>query len=239
MNNHGVWFIHKHIMRYTPQRVVFGLLICLILPSASIYAHTNVTIQQARDIVESDNPPLVVDVREPYEYCSITGHIPGALNYPWSSNVLRQRYTELPKNKPILVVCRSGGRSNQAANFLDSEGFTTIYDMLGGMSSWTGDTVGCADSDKDGVNNDLDNCPEVYNPFQLDTDHDGIGNTCDNEFPSLFIWDRIDFYDFAVLANTWQQQGDNLSADLNQNGIVDLADMIFIADYWLEVRAIQ
>ena len=54
------------------------------------------------------------------------------------------------------MVCHSGGRSNSAANFLDSQGFTNIYDMKGGMSSWTGGAVGCVDSDNDGLNDDLD-----------------------------------------------------------------------------------
>jgi rhodanese-related sulfurtransferase len=74
-----------------------------------------------------------VDVREVYEYCDAIGHIAGALNYPWNSGVLRALYEELPADCPLLVVCRSGGRSNQAANFLDSKGYSLVYDMLGGM----------------------------------------------------------------------------------------------------------
>ncbi len=225
--------------RRTVYVPLFQVLLCLILPGVCVYAHTNVTAQQAKDMVNASAPPLVVDVREPSEYCSTNGHIPEALNYPWSSGVLAQRYAELPKNDPILVVCQSGGRSNQAANFLDAKGFTTVYDMLNGMSVWTGSRVQCVDSDHDGINDDMDNCPTTYNPSQLDTDHDGIGNTCDEDFPSLFVWDCIDFHDFAVLASHWHEQGDNLSADLDKNGTVDPGDMVYLADYWLDQRLLQ
>jgi Galactose oxidase, central domain/Rhodanese-like domain/Kelch motif/The GLUG motif len=46
-------------------------------------------------------------------------------------------------DRPILVVCRSGGRSNSAANFLDSKGFPEVYDMTGGMNAWLWDTAPC------------------------------------------------------------------------------------------------
>jgi rhodanese-related sulfurtransferase len=117
------------------------IIICLLsLPAC---AHTNVTAEQAKDLIDSTDDLVVVDVREPYEYCDARGHIPGALNFPWNSSVLQARYEELLLQSPILVVCRSGGRSNAAANFLDSKGFATVYDMLGGMSAWVWETIPC------------------------------------------------------------------------------------------------
>lgn len=96
----------------------------------------------------NSNPQLiVVDVREQSEYCSTTatppGHIPGARLYPWNSQVLHNRYEELPAGAPILVVCGVGGRSALASQFLCSNGLTAVYNMTGGMSVWTGATVGC------------------------------------------------------------------------------------------------
>ena len=157
--------------------LVFFVLLGL---STSVWAHTDVSVAQALDMVNTNDQLIVVDVRELSEYCGTLGHIPGALNYPWSSGVLEDTYGELPLEGEILVVCHSGGRSNSASNFLDSQGFTNIYDMNGGMSSWTGQTVGCIDSDGDGVNDDLDNCPGVDNPDQEDGDSDGVGTICDN-----------------------------------------------------------
>lgn len=121
--------------------------VTLVVSSSCTLAHIDVTAEQARNIINSMNDLIVVDVREPSEYCDATGHIPGALNYPLSSGILEARYEELPKDSPILVVCRSGGRSNQAANFLDSKGFSRVYDMMRGMMAWTWETELCKEND--------------------------------------------------------------------------------------------
>ena len=106
--------------------------IALLVFSTSVWAHTDVSVSQALDMVNTNPQLIVVDVREEgSEYCGPLGHIPAALNYPWSSGVLEDRYDELPIDGEILVVCHSGGRSNSAANFLDAQGFTSIYDMNG------------------------------------------------------------------------------------------------------------
>lgn len=91
------------------------------------------------------NPLLmVIDVREKSEYCneeaSPPGHIPGVLLYPWFSGVLQARYEELPAHGDILVVCGIGGRSALASDFLCNRGYTAVYNMLGGMSAWEGET---------------------------------------------------------------------------------------------------
>lgn len=156
-------------------------------PNPYVWGHTDVTPQEAKNLFDTNDDLIVVDVREEEsEYCNKAtssvppGHIPGALNYPWSSGVLQERYTELPLEGEILIVCRSGNRSNQAAEFLDSKGYKHIYDMTEGMSAWEWDTVVCVDSDGDGINDDLDNCPNKFNPNQEDNDQNGLGNACDS-----------------------------------------------------------
>jgi rhodanese-related sulfurtransferase len=199
-------------------------------------AHTNVSAVLAKALIDSKNPPLLVDVREPSEYCGPYGHIEGALNYPYSSDVLREKYTDFDPEQPIMVICQSGGRSNSAANFLDARGFTTVYDILGGMRNWPYDTVGCedpVDSDQDGIYDEEDNCPDTYNPGQGDADEDGVGNVCDPDFPNLYVIDRIDFKDFAVFARAWSMEGESLAADLDKNGTVDYGDLAILAENWL------
>ncbi|MHC4727847.1 MAG: rhodanese-like domain-containing protein, partial [Planctomycetota bacterium] len=133
----------RNSMKINLRTVLLLAGVSLIISNPCALAHTDVTAQQARDLIESTNDLIIVDVREPFEYCDDIGHIPWALNYPLTSGVLEVRYEELPLHSPILVVCRSGGRSNRAANFLDSQGFSMVYDMMGGMNAWIWETEPC------------------------------------------------------------------------------------------------
>ncbi|OKO96304.1 Rhodanese-like domain protein [Geobacillus proteiniphilus] len=75
----------------------------------------------------------IIDVREPDEVA--TGKIPGAINIPLS--LIGFRMHELDKNEEYILVCRSGGRSGRAAEFLDSRGYRVV-NMTGGMLAWEG-----------------------------------------------------------------------------------------------------
>ncbi|WP_079509420.1 rhodanese-like domain-containing protein [Mesobacillus jeotgali] len=77
----------------------------------------------------------VVDVREVNEVAQ--GKIPGALHIPLG--LLEFRMNELDKNKTYVMVCRSGGRSSRATQFLEYYGFNVI-NMQGGMMTWQGPT---------------------------------------------------------------------------------------------------
>ncbi len=110
-----------------------------VAPAAS--AHTDVSAADARTLIADTAGLVIVDVRERSEYCP--GHIPGASNYPWNSGVFQARWAELSPDAPILSVCGSGGRSNQAAAFLDGKGYARVYDMLGGMSAWKWERTKC------------------------------------------------------------------------------------------------
>lgn len=77
----------------------------------------------------------VVDVREVSEVAE--GKIPGAIHIPLG--LLEFRMNELDKNKTFVVVCRSGGRSSRATQFLEYYGYNVI-NMRGGMMSWQGAT---------------------------------------------------------------------------------------------------
>ncbi|MDM8522823.1 leucine-rich repeat domain-containing protein [Desulfococcaceae bacterium HSG8] len=120
-------------------------------------SHTDVAAQEAKNIIDTDNDLIILDVREPDEYCGDGNHIPGAVNYPWNSDVLRQKYGDLSVNDSILVVCGSGIRSNHAAEFMDSMSFTAVYDMTGGMKAWNWETEDCT--------------PECMNPRDADSDN--------------------------------------------------------------------
>ncbi len=66
----------------------------------------------------------VIDVREPFEFAS--GHVPGALNIPLGQIPYRvHEFKEM--SQPLVMYCRSGGRSGQATAFLRSQGITEVY----------------------------------------------------------------------------------------------------------------
>lgn len=77
---------------------------------------------------------LVLDVREPDEYIGPLGHIEGAVSLPLDR--LGERASELSKERPIVTVCRSGGRSAQATVILQRQGFEKIANLAGGMLLW-------------------------------------------------------------------------------------------------------
>ncbi|GGN04308.1 hypothetical protein GCM10007092_18510 [Thermus composti] len=72
---------------------------------------------------------LVVDVRMPEEFAQ--GHVPGAVNLPLEEVA---RWAEsLPKDKPVYLYCRSGNRSQKAAEYLKGKGYTNLYNVEGGV----------------------------------------------------------------------------------------------------------
>ena len=74
----------------------------------------------------------VLDVRTPAEYAE--GHIEGATLIPLQE--LNTRTAELPKDRDIYVICRSGNRSAQASELLTGAGFERINNVAGGMGAW-------------------------------------------------------------------------------------------------------
>ncbi len=76
----------------------------------------------------------LVDVREPSEYTAELGHVAGARLVPLATVTEAMRSWD--RSKPILVICRSGGRSGRAAGALVAAGFTEVYNLTGGMLAW-------------------------------------------------------------------------------------------------------
>jgi glyoxylase-like metal-dependent hydrolase (beta-lactamase superfamily II)/rhodanese-related sulfurtransferase len=85
-------------------------------------------------VAEHRAESLVLDVREPSEWNGELGHIRGAKLVPLGE--LRAKLGELPKDTPIVAVCRSGGRSAQACVILEGAGFSRVANLSGGMIGW-------------------------------------------------------------------------------------------------------
>lgn len=92
-----------------------------------------ITANEVQQRLEKGEQLNLIDVREMEEVQA--GHISGITNIPLG--LLEFRAHELDKNKHYIMVCRSGGRSGQATQYLESHGFN-VTNMTGGMLSWEG-----------------------------------------------------------------------------------------------------
>jgi glyoxylase-like metal-dependent hydrolase (beta-lactamase superfamily II)/rhodanese-related sulfurtransferase len=91
---------------------------------------------QLSDLLASEDPPQVVDVRSASE--TALGTVPGALQLPLA--VLTGSLDRLGKYRSLVVYCASGYRSQIAASLLEADGFADVSDVLGGYSAWAAAT---------------------------------------------------------------------------------------------------
>lgn len=95
-----------------------------------------VHLEELQKKISEEAPVTVLDVREPAEYAF--GHIPGAVNIPLGE--LEDRINEIEKDKEINVICRTGNRSDLAAQKLTEKGYKNVNNVIPGMSKWDGPT---------------------------------------------------------------------------------------------------
>ena len=93
----------------------------------------NITPKEAKEIMDTESGYCIVDVRRQEEFKE--GHIPGAICLPLDEIANEAEY-ELPEeNQLLLIYCRSGVRSKQAAALLESMGYSNIQEF-GGILDW-------------------------------------------------------------------------------------------------------
>lgn len=101
-------------------------------------SYRQITMDEAVAMMEQESGYIILDVRRPDEYA--TGHIPNAINVP-NENIGTDEISQLPnKDQLIMVYCRSGRRSKEAAEKLVKLGYTNIVEF-GGILDWKGETV--------------------------------------------------------------------------------------------------
>ena len=119
------------------------LALALVLTGVTNFApkttgYRQVTTEEAVNIMQTEDNYVILDVRTAQEFAS--GHIPGAALLP-NETIGTEDIPLLPdKDQLILVYCRSGNRSKQAAEKLAQLGYTNIVEF-GGINSWTGEIV--------------------------------------------------------------------------------------------------
>lgn len=106
--------------------------------AAETAGYRQITQEEAAEMMTRDDGHIIVDVRRQDEFDG--GHIPGAVLIP-NESITDTPPEKLPdKQQIILVYCRSGRRSKEAAQKLADMGYTNVYEF-GGIITWKGETV--------------------------------------------------------------------------------------------------
>lgn len=120
-----------------------GLLLIALLILSGIIAYRlirrklalrghEVKVEEA--LTRYENNDYIIDVRTPGEYAE--GHIPGVKLLPLQE--LGRRYREVPQDREVYLICRSGSRSAEATVWLLKKGYTNVFNVNGGMMRWKG-----------------------------------------------------------------------------------------------------
>jgi rhodanese-related sulfurtransferase len=85
-----------------------------------------------RRLREDPDGPLLIDVREDHEFVEVRA--PGAVHVPMST--FAARAGELPRDRPLMIMCHLGGRSSAVTGFLIRSGRADVVNVTGGMDAW-------------------------------------------------------------------------------------------------------
>lgn len=149
--------------------------------------------------MEADSSAIVLDVRTPDEFSK--GHLKQARNIDWNDNDFENEIKTLDKSQSVFIYCLSGGRSAAAATKMRSDGFTSVYELEGGIMKWR-----------------AANLPEVTNTSRIWT-----GMT-KQEFDSHLISDKlvlVDFYaDWCAPCKKMEPYLDEVSKEMAERVVV-------------------
>ncbi len=115
--------------------VLLSAFIFLVLLAAVQVSAKDISVTDAAALLQ--NPPqglTIVDVRTPAEFRE--GHLAGAVNMDFFGASFDSQILSLPKDKPILLYCRTGNRSAGAYDSMQKEGLTNILHMNEGITAW-------------------------------------------------------------------------------------------------------
>lgn len=99
-------------------------------PESAAALPANISVDEASELFKQG--AFMLDVRQPEEWAQ--GHIDGGILIPLGE--LESRISEIPTDRDVLIICRSGNRSTQARELLRSAGLTRTTSIMGGMNAW-------------------------------------------------------------------------------------------------------
>jgi len=174
--------------------------------------YENISPEEAREMIDSGQNIITVDVRTPAEYES--GHIPGAVLFPLQE--LEETTPDLDKNKYIIVYCGIGVRSKKASEILSGRGFNHVCNLLGGLSAWTEAGFQVTGSNK---RENCHNCHyegvERFSPdYEISENWKGLGCILENvdkkeavEITLTSVPSSYDWRDYGVMTSVKDQGG--------------------------------
>jgi len=118
------------------KRRIVGLLLASLVSVGAIAAEPTLVPISQEALLErqqkGDETTYVLDVRSPEEYAS--GHVPGAVNIPYDQ--IASRIAEVPKDKDVVLYCKSGRRAGIAAEVLAGQGYERLQHLEGDIVAW-------------------------------------------------------------------------------------------------------
>lgn len=99
-------------------------------PESVAVLPANINVDEASELIKEG--AFLLDVRQPEEW--VQGHIDGATLIPLGE--LESRISEIPTDRDVLIICRSGNRSTQAREILRTAGLQRTTSIMGGMNAW-------------------------------------------------------------------------------------------------------
>lgn len=129
-------------MKYSKMLIAAVLMVASLLvgcsqesarPANDSAGYRQATAREAKELMDSEEGYIILDVRTEEEYAG--GHIPGAILIPHDDIANQAEEALTDKDQLILVYCRSGNRSRQAAEALVELGYTNVVDF-GGINDW-------------------------------------------------------------------------------------------------------
>lgn len=113
-------------------KIIFSIFLLLSITTATAQKSSFIRAQEVSAVQLKDF--LLIDVRTPEEYQEET--IPSAININVENDSFRSEVEKIDKNTPLIIFCKSGGRSETAAEILNNLGFTNVKEIEGGFEAW-------------------------------------------------------------------------------------------------------
>lgn len=111
---------------------IFGMTIHLKSQTSTVI--TNLTAEEFKEKSAEDKGAVIIDLRTNDELAK--GYIPGAVQIDFLGKNFDSQMAALDKNKTYYVYCQGGGRSADAATYMEKQGFKKVYNLQKGFSDW-------------------------------------------------------------------------------------------------------